>query len=120
MLKAGATLPGALANGALQAVNQASAFQLVLPAGAYILGIIINNKTANAITGGLKAGTTAGAVDVLTAQTVGANLLGQVLDAAILKRTFSRSGSQTLFFDAVVAWNGAIIDIYIPYIVWPQ
>lgn len=84
-----------------------------VPAGYRLESIVINNKTANAITGGLKIGTTAGGVDVVAAQAVAANAFLDVADSAILKRVFSTIAVQTLYLRAVTAWNNANIDVYI-------
>lgn len=82
-----------------------------VPAGAYIKHIIIKNSTANAITGGLKFGTTSGGVDVAAAVAVGANAVIAVTDAAILKRFFSTSSATTIYVQDVTAWNSANVSI---------
>ena len=84
-----------------------------VPAGYRIDSLVIQNKTANAITGGLKIGTTAGATDVVAAQAVGANAFLEIADAAILKRVFSLTAVQILYLQAVTAWNNANIDVYV-------
>lgn len=99
----------------LQAFSATSSGSLTLPINGYIRDIIIRNKTANAITGGLKFGTTAGATDVVIALTVGASALTFVTDAAILLRYFSASATQGIFYDAVAAWNSASVDITLVY-----
>ena len=63
------------------------------------------------MTGGIKIGTTSGATDVVAAQAVGANALGTIADASILKKVFSRSAAQTLFIQAVTAWNSASVEL---------
>jgi hypothetical protein len=83
-----------------------------IPAGYYIADIIVRNTTANAITGGLRVGTTDGGADVVVALTVSASGIVAIPDAAILKRVFSVSGATTLFVQAVVAWNSANINIH--------
>ncbi len=88
---------------------------LVLPPNATILQIIIYNTTANAITGGLKFGTTAGGTDIVTAQAVGANAFLSIADASILLRVFSTTASQVLYFDAVAAWNSANVTVRVLY-----
>ncbi len=88
---------------------------IVLPANAIIDYIIVKNNTANAITGGLKFGTTDGGVDIVAALAVGANALTFALDAAVLLRIFSTSATQQIFFDAVAAWNSANVDVTIVY-----
>lgn len=83
-----------------------------IPAGYIIQEIVIENTTANAVTGGIKIGTTSGATDVVVAFAVGANALSVVPDATILKRVFSMSSAQTLFIQAVTLFNSASLNIY--------
>lgn len=92
-----------------------SATSFVLPANAVIQNIVVKNNTANAITGGLKFGTSAGAVDVVVALTVAASAVTNVLDAALLKRFLSDTTATQIFIDAVVGWNSANVDIKIAY-----
>jgi hypothetical protein len=94
-----------------QSLAQTSAGSLTLPSNAIIRDIFIQNTTANAITGGLKFGSTAGATDIVLALAVGANALTFVADAALLKRYFSATVAQTIFFDAVSLWNSANVNI---------
>jgi hypothetical protein len=86
---------------------------VTVPKNHAITGIYINNTTGNAITGGLRIGTTDGGVDVVVALTIGANLLGFIPDATLLKRIFSTSADTTLYLQAVVAWNSASINVAI-------
>ena len=79
----------------------------VIPAGYAISSIYIANSTANAVTGGIKIGTTSGATDVVVAQAVGANVLIPISDDTILKNLFSMSTDQTLYIQAVSSWNSA-------------
>ncbi len=87
-----------------------------IPAGCRILGITIQNTTANAVTGGVNIGTTALGNDVLSAQAVGGNALLTVADASILKHIFSQSASQQLFISAGAAWNSASLTIAIGFL----
>lgn len=87
----------------------------VLPAKAVIDQIIIRNSTANAITGGLKFGTTSGATDIVTALAVAGNVLTFVTNATLLKPFFSTTATQTIFIDTVTLWNAASVDIWIVY-----
>ncbi len=89
----------------------AAAGSFVVPAGYVIEGIAFVNNTANAVTGGLKFGKTAGATDVVAAQAVGASAVGVVPEASILLRLFSKTAPQTIYFDAVTAWNSATVDL---------
>lgn len=83
-----------------------------IPAGYAINRITYANTTANAVTGGVKIGTTSGGTDVVAAQAIGANALGTVRDSALLLDIFSRSSSQTLYVQAVTDWNSASIDLH--------
>lgn len=94
---------------------QTAANNLALPAGSFIREIRIKNTTANAITGGLKFGSTSGGTDVVTAQAVGASAIVFVTDATLLKRSFSDSAIQQIFFDAVTSWNSASVQIDVLY-----
>lgn len=93
-----------------------TSFQVgILPPNAYIQHIIVNNTTANAITGGVAFGTTSGGTDVVTALTCGANCLAFTLDSALSKRVFSTTASQPIFATAVTAWNSANATITVVY-----
>lgn len=94
---------------------QTTAGSFVIPPGAVLRDILVANTTANAITGGLKFGTTAGGVDVVAALAVGASSLVFVTDALMLKRYFSTSLAQQIFFDTVTLWNSASVQIDILY-----
>lgn len=91
--------------------GKTAAGSFVVPAGYTIASIAVFNNTANAVTGGLKFGKTAGAADVVAAQAVGANAAVVVADSALLLRVFSKTVDQTVYFDAVTAWNSANVDI---------
>lgn len=95
------------------AVTAAANVTVSVPAGFAIEAIYFNNTTANAVTGGVKIGTTSGATDVVAAQAVGANALGAVLGADILKRIFSTTVAQTLYIQPVTGWNSASVNIVV-------
>ena len=99
----------------LQVLGATAAGSVTLPANAVIRDILVNNTNANAVTGGLKFGSSAGATDIAAALAVGANALSFVTDALLLKRWFSTSATQSVFYDAVVAWNSANVNITIIY-----
>lgn len=82
-----------------------------IPAGWAISQILFANTTANAVSGGIRIGTTSGAADVVNAQAVGANAIGSIDDANILLKIFSRTAAQTLFIQAVTAWNSASVEL---------
>lgn len=86
-----------------------------LPIGAVIQQIVVQNVTVNAVTGGIKIGTTAGGVDVVAAQPVGANALTSIASASIALQVFSTVATQQLFIDAVGAWNSANVSVWILY-----
>lgn len=86
---------------------------VVIPGGYAIRDIFMRNTTANAITGGVRIGTTDGGVDVVVALTIGASAFVSVAPAALLLRQFSPTVAQTLFVQAVIAWNSASLDIVI-------
>jgi len=83
-----------------------------IPAGYKIDSLVIENTTANAVTGGIKIGTTNGGTEVAAAIAVGANALLQVTDAELLKRLFSMSTATTLYLQDVTAWNSASLNFY--------
>lgn len=83
-----------------------------IPAGNIIQDLVIQNTTGNAVTGGIKIGTTNGGVDVIVSLAVGANSLQSVLDATLLKRVFSMSGATTLYVQTVTLWNSSSLNFY--------
>ncbi len=94
---------------------QTGAGNFMLPQNCALRDIFIFNTTANAITGGLKFGTTAGATDIVTAQAVAASAFVFVTDATLLKRVFSPTATQQIFFDAVGSWNSANVNITVVF-----
>lgn len=87
---------------------------LIVPAGFVIQNVVVINNTANAIAAGLKFGTTDGGVDVVAALAIAGNALTFVLDAALLKRFFSKTVAQTIFIqDVAGGWNSASLDIHL-------
>lgn len=86
-----------------------------LPASTYIRDIYVDNSTANAVTGGIDIGTTAGAADVVSALTCAANCLTFVADSAVLKRVFSKTAAQALFILGHTAGNSANLNVTITY-----
>ncbi|MGE0212735.1 MAG: DUF2793 domain-containing protein [Parvibaculaceae bacterium] len=82
-----------------------------IPAGWAIEAIHYAETAGNAVTGGVRIGTTSGGTDVVAAQAVGASSLGTVASGDILKRVFSRTVAQTLHVQAVTAWNSASLEL---------
>lgn len=86
---------------------------ITIPAGCSIQSMTIVNTTANAITGGVRVGTTDGGTDVVVALATGANAIIGIPDATILLKLFSTTVDTTLYIQAVVAWNSANINMSI-------
>jgi hypothetical protein len=86
-----------------------------LPAGMMIREFIVDNSTANAVTGGIDIGTTSGGADVVSALTCAANCLTFVADAALLKRVFSKTAAQALYVLGHTAGNSANLNITMTY-----
>ena len=84
---------------------------VVIPAGVLLRRLYFRNRTANAVTGGIRVGTAAAGTQVVTAQAVGANAVASVL-ASI--ESYSTS-TQTLYIEAVTAWNSADVDVVVVY-----
>lgn len=85
----------------------------IVPAGFAIQSITFSNSTANAVTGGIRIGTTDGGAQVVAAQSVVGNALLQVADAAMLLKIFSLSSNTTLYVQAVSSWNSASVTMYV-------
>lgn len=96
-------------------LGQTAAFSFFLPPKCVLREVLAFNNTANAVTGGLKFGTSSGAVDIIAALAVGASSTAFAADAALLKRFFSPTARQQIFIDAVTSWNSANVDLYILY-----
>lgn len=99
-------------HGVVRKLALTAAGTVILPQGAVIERIYIRNKTANAVTGGVKIGTTAGGVDVLAAGAVAASA---VVVYSPLIGACNTTDVRTLFIDAVTAFNSAALDIAISY-----
>jgi hypothetical protein len=93
-----------------QKLAQEGNFQFNYQAGGIqIISIQIHETAGNAVTGGLRIGTSAGATDVVVAQAVGANALFVLTDVAVVKKTFPFVPFD-LYVEAVTDWNGAVIN----------
>lgn len=99
-------------NGVSRLLNLAAAGSLTIPQGARVRAIHIRNQTANAVTGGVKVGTTSGGVDVLAAGAVAASV---VVSYPSIISAVNTAGVRTLFVDAVTAFNAAILDIAVEW-----
>jgi len=101
--------------GALPASGTGDIVIGAIPAGAYIQQVIVQNTTANAVTGGVSLGTTANGTDIVAAQAVGANALVFVTDATLLKRVFSTTAGTPLHLAPVTSSNTANLTVSIIY-----
>lgn len=99
-------------HGRLFVQNLAANGSVLLPKGCVATKVTFRNDTANAVTGGVKVGTTSGGVDVLAAGAVAASVLGIQYDALKLP---ALATDTTLFIQAVTAWNGAIVDVVVDF-----
>lgn len=95
----------------LQAIAADSSFYI--PAGYAITGVIIENTTANAVTGGIDIGVTDGGTTVVNQFAVGANAIVHIPEASLLLRFWSRTVVQQLFLIAHTAWNSASLNVWI-------
>jgi hypothetical protein len=94
----------------LKLIGIDSSFTLI--GGYAISAILVENTTANAMTSGLNIGTTDGGSDVCSAFAVGANFIGHIPEAVVLKRYWSRTVNQLIFVTAVGGgWNGALLNV---------
>ena len=85
--------------------------QIVLPAGVMLRRIYFRNRTANALTGGIRIGTSAGGTQIVTAQAIAANAIVSVIPTI----ENYQANAQTLFVEAVTAWNNAQVDVFVQY-----
>lgn len=83
-----------------------------VPANTAIAAICVKNTTANAVTGGIKIGTTDGGTEVLSAFAIGANYMN-VIEPTLDKRWFSITDDTTLYIQAVTSWNSASLEVTI-------
>lgn len=81
--------------------------EFALPAYHAIRRIWIDNKTANAVTGGVDIGTTNGGQEVLAALAVGAN--ATVESAPVISDY--QAAADVLYVTAATAWNSSEIVI---------
>lgn len=82
-----------------------------VPNNYAIEGIKIFNTTANAVSGGIRIGTTSGGTQVATSIAVGANADLFIPASALTLSFFSSTANQTTFFEAVTAWNSASLNV---------
>lgn len=89
----GANLQSIQSTGAVTSASSATSVQIgTLPAGAMIVGVMLNEIAGAAITGGVDIGTTSTGTDIASAVALGANALVTVADSA-LTRLFGTTGT---------------------------
>lgn len=92
-------------------VGNTANFTITIAAAFQMMSVQLHETAGNAITGGLRIGTTDGGTDVVVAQAVGSGVFLVVPDAALLKRVFSTSVDTILYCQAVGAWNSASLNV---------
>ena len=95
----------------VRSVRLAANGTLVLPAGVMLRRIYFRNRTANAVTGGIRIGTSAAGTQVVTAQAIAANAIVSVLPTI----ENYQAAAQTLHIEAVTNWNNADVDVLVTY-----
>lgn len=85
-------------------------FTFTIPKGSFIKNILIHNTTANAITGGLRIGTTSGGQEVVSDTAIDANYINSLV---LNKTAFSETSDTTIYVQAVTSWNSASIRFII-------
>ena len=88
---------------------------VVLPAGALATRIYFRNRTANAVTGGIRIGTSDGGTQVVTAQAVAASVQATIVPTITGYSLAQPQVDATWYIQAVSAWNSAAVDILIDY-----
>lgn len=92
--------------------NSASSFTVL--AGYVVDSVGIKNTTSNALTGGLKLGSTVGCVDFATAVIIGAN--SGILLMSFLTPIYANPDMvMTVYPDAVTLWNSVSSDLTINF-----
>lgn len=83
---------------------------LALPAYHRVSRVYLDNTTSNAVTGGIRIGTAAAGTQLITAAAVGADA---TVDAGVPNAGLYSAAAQTLYIEAVTAWNGAKVDVIV-------
>lgn len=84
---------------------------VTLPAYGALRRVYFFNHTANAVTGGIRIGTSAGGTQVVTAQAIAANALVEITPT--INALAQVDG--TLYVEAVTSWNSAQVSVVIMY-----
>jgi len=91
---------------------------LAIPRNCLVKAIYFHNRTANAVTGGIKVGTTNGGVDILAAGAVAASAAYEY--PSLLATGLISATDLTLYIQAVSAWNSARVDVVVEYVEYPR
>lgn len=88
---------------------------VTLPIGAYIHNIVLQETAGNAVTGGVDLGTAASGTQVASAVTLAGNGLVTLADTALLKRIFSTTASQGIFYTCHTNCNSSSVNMTVIY-----
>ena len=102
-------------DGVARAFALAAAGTVTIPKGACVKFIHLRNKTANAVTGGIKIGTTAAGTDVVAAAALAANAIVSVVPIAAGAGFVNTAAARVLYVEAVTAFNAATVDVAVEY-----
>ena len=86
---------------------QTANFTVTVPAGFVIQTVYIRNTTANAVTGGIRIGTTDGGTEIVSSIPVGASEFVFYHDGGLISTT----ADSTIYIQAVTAWNSSSLDV---------
>jgi hypothetical protein len=105
-------LSGPMRRGRFRGVFAANG-TIVLPLGFFMERIWFKNRTANAVTGGIRIGTSAAGTQVVTAQAVAASVQAFIAPTISGYSLTQPQVAVTLFVEAVTAWNSANVDVVV-------
>lgn len=93
---------------------------LTLPKGYFMERIWFKNLTANAVTGGIRIGTSAAGTQVVTAQAIAASVQAVIAPTISGYSLAQPQVDATLYIEAVTAWNSAQVDIVVDCVIMTQ
>ncbi len=93
---------------------------LTLPKGYFMERIWFKNRTANAVTGGIRIGTSAAGTQVVTAQAVAASVQAVITPTISGYSLAQPQVDATLYVEAVTAWNSAGVDVVVDCLIMAQ
>jgi hypothetical protein len=86
---------------------------LALPAGYAARRIYFWNKTANAVTGGIRIGNVTTGTQYVTAQAIAASTQAEIVPTISGWSLAQPQVASTLFIEAVTAWNNATVVVLV-------